>query len=94
MSNILATSKMEFPRNKATLGAIVMILLMAVSAFAVAVPQANAQTVTPSLTVPQWTYINAFPPTVGVGQPISVFLWTANLPPTGSGAYGDRWTGM
>ena len=85
---------MEFQRNKATLSAIAMILLMAVSAFAVAVPRTNAQTVTPTLTVPQWTYINAFPPTVGVGQQISVFLWTANLPPTGSGEYGDRWTGM
>ncbi len=94
MSNILATNKMELLRNKATIGAIVMILLMAVSAFAVAVPRTNAQAVTPSLIIPQWSYINAFPPTVGVGQQISVFLWTANLPPTGSGAYGDRWTGM
>jgi PQQ-like domain len=91
MSNILATNKMEFPRNKATLGAIVMILLMAVSAFAVAVPRTNAQTVTPTMYLPQWTYINAFPNPVGVGQPISILLWTANLPQTASGAYGDRW---
>ena len=85
---------MEFPRNKATLGAIVMILLLAISAFAVAVPRTNAQAIPPGINIPQWTYINAFPPPVGVGQPISIFLWTANLPPTGSGAYGDRWTGM
>ncbi len=91
MSNILATNKMEFLRNKATLGAIVMILLMAISVFAVALPKTTAQAIPPGIDIPQWTYINAFPPTVGVGQPISIFVWTANLPPTGSGAYGDRW---
>ena len=93
MSNILAMNKMEIPRNKASLGAIVMILLMAVSVFAVSVPKAaGAENTTPTMYVPQWTYVNAFPNPVGVGQPISVFAWTANLPPTGSGAYGDRWS--
>ncbi len=45
MSNILATNKMEFPRNKATIGAIAMILLMAISAFAVAVPRTNGTSI-------------------------------------------------
>ena len=92
--NFFAMNKQEIPRNKATLSAITLILLLAISAFAVVIPRANAQAIPPGINIPQWAYINAFPTPVGVGQPISVFLWTANLPPTGSGAYGDRWTGM
>jgi hypothetical protein len=92
MSNIFAKSKMEFPRNKSTLTSIVLILLLAISTFAVAIPRTSAQAIAPGFNVPQWTYINAFPNPVGVGQKISILVWTANLPPTGSGAYGDRWS--
>jgi hypothetical protein len=94
MSNLFSVNNIKLSQNKTAIGAVVMILLMAISVFAVAVPKTTAQAIPPGINIPQWTYINAFPPTVGVGQPISVFLWTANLPPTGSGAYGDRWTGM
>ena len=91
MSNIFSINKMEFPRNKATLTSLAMILLLAISIFAIAMPRTGAQAIPPGIDIPQWTYINAFPPTVGVGQKISILVWTANLPPTGSGAYGDRW---
>jgi hypothetical protein len=94
MSNIFSVNNLNLPQNKTTIGAVVMILLMAISVFAVAVPRTSAQAIPPGFNVPQWTYINAFPNPVGVGQTISVLVWTANLPPTGSGAYGDRWTGM
>ncbi len=94
MSNMFSINKMEFPRNKATLASIALVLLLAISSFAVVIPRTNAQAIPPGINIPQWAYINAFPSPVGVSQPVSVFLWTANLPPTGSGAYGDRWTGM
>ncbi len=97
MSNIFAMNKLEIPRvprNKENLSAIALILLLAPSAAAVAVPRANAQAIGNALTIPEWAFINAFPTPVGVGQQVSIFLWAANLPPTANGAYGDRWTGM
>ncbi|MCW3996823.1 MAG: PQQ-like beta-propeller repeat protein [Candidatus Bathyarchaeota archaeon] len=91
MSKLMAMNK-KFSRNKSAVTAIALILLLAISIFAMIIPHTMGQTVTPTLVIPQWTYINAFPNPVGVGQTISVFVWTANLPPTASGAYGDRWS--
>ena len=91
MSNL---NKMNIRGNKTAICAISLILVLAVSTFAIMMPRVNAQAIAPGINLPQWAYINAFPTPVGVGQTISIFAWTANLPTTAGGAYGDRWTGI
>ncbi len=93
MSNSFTPKKQNILGNKSAICAITLILVLALSAFAVILPKASAQTAT-HLTIPQWAYLNAFPSPIGVGQTISLFAWTATYPPTANGAYGDRWTNM
>ena len=78
--------------KKALISSIALIAMLALSVFAVLSPKVSAHV--PPINVPQWAFINAFPTPVGIGQAISVFAWTANLPPTANGEYGDRWTGV
>jgi hypothetical protein len=46
----------------------------------------------PPWTVPTWAYISATNNPIGVGQQVVIVFWPNALPPTASGAYGDRWT--
>ena len=102
MSKSFAISKLSIRGDKInTICSIALIAILAVSTAAILLPLVGAQTLGPNssslgtgIDIPQWAYINAFPTPVGVGQPISIFFWTANFPPTAGGAYGDRWTNM
>jgi hypothetical protein len=82
----LAKNK-KMPKNKTL---IALFLMFAMTFSLVGLPNANAAN--NGINVPQWAYISAFPSPVGSTQPISIFAWTANLPPTANGAYGDRWS--
>jgi outer membrane protein assembly factor BamB len=74
-------------RTKRIAGTFVLVALLAVSIFSV-LPSAFGHT--PSFSIPSWTYISAFPNPIGVNQPMSFFVWLSNVPPTGSGEFGDR----
>ena len=95
MSNHFAMNKLNIRGDKTnTIYSIVLIAILAVSTAAILLPLVKAQATGTGIDLPQWAFINAFPTPVGVGQPISIFFWTANLEPTANGAYGDRWTNM
>ena len=90
MSESFTMNKLTI-RGKKLICAITLILILALSSFAVLVPLVGAQAATGKQDVPMHAYINAFPSPVGVGQTISLFAWMSNFPPTANGAYGDRW---
>jgi hypothetical protein len=74
-------------RTKRFVGTFVLAALLAVSIFSV-LPSAFAHS--PPEIIPSWTYISAFPNPIGVNQQMSFFVWLSNVPPTGSGEFGDR----
>jgi hypothetical protein len=69
-----------------------LITLLLISLIALFSPPATAHE--PPLSIPSYAYIIAFPNPVGVGQPISLFAWTATYPPTAQGEYGDHWLNL
>ena len=81
----------KITKNK-TAFLIALFLMFAMAFSLVELPNTHAQATDNGINVPEWAYINAFPSPVGSNQQISIFAWTANLPPTANGAYGDRWT--
>jgi hypothetical protein len=72
-----------------TLFAIALVLLLAIPAFAVALPAANAHT--PPKTYPTFAYLALSPNPVGIGQNIYVIMWVSPNPPTAAGFGGDVW---
>jgi len=80
--------------KKKIVGTFLLVALLAISFFAV-LPLASAQApiTYPPMTIPTWSYLNAFPDPVGVNQKISLFAWVDIVPPTANGQYGDRWIG-
>ena len=81
----------KITKNK-TAFLIALFLMFAMAFSLIELPNTHAQATDNGINVPEWAYINAFPSPVGSNQQISIFAWTANLPPTANGAYGDRWT--
>jgi len=77
---------------KATAIAFSLLLMLAITTSLVAVPLANAHD--PPWSVPTYSFCNAAPDPVGLGQTVAVNFWVNMPPPTASAQYGDRWTGM
>jgi outer membrane protein assembly factor BamB len=65
--------------------------MLTITATIVALPIANAHT--PAWNVPTYAYITVGPNPVGVNQPVTLVYWLEWIPPTASGAGGDRWRG-
>jgi outer membrane protein assembly factor BamB len=80
---------MQILKNKTKISAITFVLLLTISAIFVALPIVGAHD--PPWTVPTWAYISATNNPIGVGQQVVVVFWPNKIPPTASGAYGDRW---
>ncbi len=83
---------MQFLKNRTniTLAVLSLMLLITTSAIFVVLPTTNAHT--PPWTVTTYCYCSAGNPVIGVGQAELLVFWINALPPTASGAYGDRWT--
>jgi len=81
---------MKISRNKAKVTAISFVLVLTISAILVALPTVGAHD--PPWAIPTWVYISATNNPIGVGQQVVIVFWPNALPPTASGAYGDRWT--
>ncbi len=84
-------------KNKSSI-VIALVMLLASSAFAVGLSAANAQTIE---NYPTFLYIGSGPDPVGIGQQVSILVWTAEVPPATPydhllGSYGNRqaWTGL
>jgi len=83
---------MQITKNKTAAITIAILMTISMGASMMLVPTASAHT--PSMTIPSWAYINAFPSPVGVGQTISIFAWMNMQPLIVSGAYGDRYENL
>jgi outer membrane protein assembly factor BamB len=81
---------MQIQKNKSKTITIALILVLTFSALLVALPLVGAHD--PPLTIPTWTFISVSYDPIGVGQQDVIVFWSNQLPPTGQGAYGDRWT--
>jgi hypothetical protein len=74
---------------KTKLSTIALVLILTVSAMLVALPTVSAHD--PPLSIATFAYISVAPSTIGVNQQVLLYFWIHQNPPTGSGAYGDRW---
>jgi hypothetical protein len=68
--------------------AILMILVLTVSAFATFAPTVSAKEIN------TYTYVTAAPNPGGVSQTMYIIFWLNFPPPTAEGLYGDRWQGF
>ena len=75
----------QSPQRKQTLTAIALTLILATSIFIVSIPFSRAEN------IDTYAFISVAPNPVGVNQQVNVLMWLSNVPPTASGAQGDRW---
>ncbi len=80
----------KFSRNKISATAIILLLVLSMTATLIAEPTANAHT--PPWQIKTWAYVSSSPETIGVGQTALIVMWCNLIPPTASGQYGDRYT--
>jgi len=81
---------MQILKNKTKATTIALVLVLTFSAIFVALPIVSAHD--PPWEVPTWAYIALSHEVIGVNQQVVAIYWPNALPPTASGAYGDRWT--
>ena len=79
---------MKFAKSKITI-AITMLLVLSITGTMLALPTAQAHD-------PPWVRVSHIwgypsPELIGVGQTGLYVIWSNWIPPTASGAYGDRW---
>ncbi len=75
----------QSPHRKQTLAAIVLTLILSTSVFIVSIPISRAEN------IDTYAFISVAPNPVGVNQQVNILMWLSNVPPTASGAQGDRW---
>jgi outer membrane protein assembly factor BamB len=80
---------MNMKINKPRIIAVLFVLMLSITATVVTLPTAIAHD--PPWTIPTWTYLEAYPDPIGVGQSIFLVFWRDYLPRTAEGMYGDRW---
>jgi len=81
---------MQILKKKTKTSTIALVLMLTFAATFVALPIVSAHD--PPWEVPTWSYISLVPDVIGIGQQMVIVFWPNALPPTASGAYGDRWT--
>jgi hypothetical protein len=81
---------MNFSTNKAKATAVILVLVLTISATLVALPIVGAHD--PPWEISTWIFVSVTNPVIGVGQQVNVIYWSNEIPPTATGAYGDRWT--
>ena len=80
---------MKTQKNKSKISAITLVLLLTISAILVALPSVSAHD--PPWDIPSWTFASCVPNPTAVGQQVVIVFWSNYIPPTATGAYGDRW---
>ena len=71
--------------------AIALFLMLTLTLTVSVFPIAKAHT--PPRTLPTYSYVSASPNPIGVGQQAVIVFWLDKVPPTATGAFGDRWDG-
>ncbi len=79
----------KFSREKLVI-ATTLLLILSMTATLIFVPSANAHD--PAWQIKTYCYVSSSPETIGVGQQALIVVWCNLIPPTASGAYGDRYT--
>jgi outer membrane protein assembly factor BamB len=90
MQKRLVVNSAKILSNKTKAATIALFLILTITATLVALPVANAHY--PAWTIPSWTFIAVMRNPVGVNQQLLIVFWLQDVPPTATGAYGDRWT--
>ena len=80
----------KFSKNKISATAIILLLVLSMTATLIAEPTATAHT--PPWQITTWAYVSSSPEVLGVGQTALIVMWCNLIPPTASGQYGDRYT--
>ena len=80
---------MKILQKNYKISTIALILVLTFSAILVALPVTAHD---PAWTVTTYTFLSAAPNPIGVDQTATILFWLSMVPPTASGAYGDRWT--
>ncbi len=86
--NKKSSSNLRLFRNRKTILATTLLLVILLSAMASIAPTFAH---TPAWTIPTYAYLSAAPNPVGVGQDIVLIWWLDIPPPTAAGNTGDRW---
>jgi hypothetical protein len=81
---------MNFSTNKAKATAVILVLVLTISATLVALPIVGAHD--PPLEFSTWCFISVSQNPIGVSQQTCVVFWLHDAPKTAVGATGDRWT--
>jgi hypothetical protein len=76
-------------KNKAMAILIALLLILSITASFIDLPTASARD--PPYIYSTYSYVSPAPPLVGVGQQVLLVWWLNAMPPTASGAQGDRW---
>ncbi len=69
-----------------------LFLMFAMITSLLSVPSVNAHD--PPWSIPNYAFINVAPDPAGLGQIVTIGMWLQLIPPTASGATGDRWEGF
>jgi hypothetical protein len=77
---------------KTKISTITLILVLAISATLIALPNTSAHD--PAWTIATYAYVEAFPNPIGIDQTTYIGFWLDKLPPTAIGNYGVRWHNM
>ena len=76
-------------RNKTLALAIVIFLMLSMTASMILLPTDQAHT--PPWQIPTYAFINVAPNPAGIGQTVTIGMWLQIPPPTAVAATGDRW---
>jgi len=82
---------MQIARNKTMATLIALFLVLTIAVTLVALPIANAHYNPVWTDRPTHCYVAPTPPIIGVNQQMLITWWLDWIPPTVSGAFGDRW---
>ncbi|HKM59593.1 MAG TPA: hypothetical protein VJY36_01835, partial [Candidatus Bathyarchaeia archaeon] len=86
--------KIQKPKSKAV-AIFAVLLIFSMAASMTMMNNAWAQTLAPGkISIPTIAYINVGTNPDGIGQAVNIGFWLNAPPPTASGPWGDRWTGM
>ena len=81
---------MKIQKNKmATIVTLALLLTTALPLIAlISITNAHSP---PWTNIPTFAYVSVAPNPVGINQPVEIVMWIDKVPPSASGAQGDRW---
>ncbi|HTY74782.1 MAG TPA: PQQ-binding-like beta-propeller repeat protein, partial [Candidatus Nanoarchaeia archaeon] len=78
-------------KNKMTATSIALLLMLIMTTSLVLLPSSHAST--PPVNLPTYSYVTVTPPTIGLGQYVTIVVFQDRISPTAGGALGQVWNG-